>query len=84
MAEHRIMYVCSECAEGNPEGCGHYDRADLRVLPDGRWLCETCFDDTDQVERGVDLESEEFKNWGDFKMPPAYGPIDLVGGSTKP
>src|ERR1700677_2713311 len=37
----RIMYVCSECADNNPEGCGHYDRNDLRAMPDGRWLCES-------------------------------------------
>lgn len=73
---HRIMYVCSGCADGNPEGCGHYDRNDLRVLPDGRWLCEACFDDTDQVERGVDLESDEFKNWSDFPPPRAYAQVE--------
>jgi len=34
----RIMYVCSECVDDAPESCGHFDRKDLRVMPDGRWL----------------------------------------------
>lgn len=74
MAEHRIMYVCSECADGCPEGCGHYDRNDLRVLPDGRWLCQECFDDTDWRERGEDSDTDEPKYWDDFQVPPEYSP----------
>jgi hypothetical protein len=71
MSHQRIMYVCSDCADGNPEGCGHYDRCDLRVLPDGRWLCESCFDDTDQIERG-NHDEDAYKHWGDLPMPPEY------------
>ena len=41
----RIMYICEVCADNNPEGCGHLDRAEVRVLPDGRWLCDGCYDD---------------------------------------
>ena len=70
---HRIMYVCSDCADGYPEGCGHYDRNDLRALPDGRWLCETCFDETTQIERGNNDE-DEYKAWRDFPQPPEYEP----------
>lgn len=36
MTEQRIMYVCSECADNFPEACGHFDRNDLRVMPDGK------------------------------------------------
>jgi hypothetical protein len=75
VSEHRIMYVCTECADGYPEGCGHYDRSDLRLMPDGRWLCESCFDDTDQTERGNTTDDGEFMSWCDLPAPPAYGPL---------
>lgn len=64
MTDRHIMYVCTDCAEGNPEGCGHYDLNDLRVMPDGRWLCEICFDDADVAG-----------DWGDFPFPPEYRPV---------
>ena len=82
--EHRIMYICSECADGYPEGCGHYDRNDLRLMPDGRWLCEVCFDDTSHDERTTDPEADEFKNWSDMPAPPEYGPISTGAGATPP
>ena len=75
MAE-RIMYVCSECADGYPEGCGHFDRNDLRVMPDGRWLCEVCFDDTTQDERGGNADDDEFRVWSDLPPPRAYAPVE--------
>jgi len=74
VAERRIMYVCTECADGLPESCGYYDRDDLRVMPDGRWLCQQCFDDTDWKDRGEDPEAEDRKWWPDFPIPPEYAP----------
>jgi hypothetical protein len=81
---HRIMYVCTECADGYPEGCGHYDRNDLRLMPDGKWLCEACFDDTDQADRGNTTDEGEFMSWSDLLAPPAYGPLasDQCGGGA--
>lgn len=67
------MYVCSDCADGCPEECGHYDRDELRLLPDGRWLCDSCFDDTTQLERG-NADEDEYLHWGDFLAPPEYVP----------
>lgn len=69
--DRRIMYVCSECADGCPEACGHYDRNDLRVMPSGVWLCESCFDETDQIDRGGS-DDDEYKGWNDFPPPRAY------------
>ncbi|MGF6434361.1 hypothetical protein [Bradyrhizobium elkanii] len=66
MTKQRIMYVCSECAEGCPEACGHYDRTELRVMPDGAWLCESCFDNNDD---------NEFLSWGHL---PAPAEIDAI------
>ena len=57
-----IMYVCDECAIEYPENCGHHDRHDLRVMPDGSWLCDGCFDDA----RTADQE------WSALPLPPEY------------
>lgn len=43
--QEKIMYVCESCANNWPEGCGHFDRADVRVASDGRWLCYGCYED---------------------------------------
>lgn len=75
MIKQRIMYVCSECAEGCPEACGHYDRTELRVMPDGAWLCESCFDNNDD---------NEFLSWGHLPAPEEYRRIpDSAQGARK-
>lgn len=63
---HRIMYICTECEEHAPENCGHFDRTEVRVMPDGRWLCDGCYDD----ER-----SEDMPPFNSLPPAPAYGPI---------
>lgn len=62
----KIMYICEVCAEHDPESCGHFDRTEVRVAPDGRWLCDGCYDD----EAPSDAVA-----WGDLSAPPEYGPI---------
>lgn len=81
MTQQRIMYVCSECADSNPEGCGHYDEKDLRVLPGDRWLCEGCFDDTNQIERGNSNE-DKYLSWSDLPAPPRYAAVSSQDGAT--
>lgn len=66
MSDGKIMYVCELCADENPEICGHYDRNELRIMPDGKWVCEPCFDD------GSD--EDECSDWDSFPRPPEYGP----------
>lgn len=39
-----IMYVCQNCAENDPESCGHWNRNELRVTPDGEWMCDNCYE----------------------------------------
>lgn len=73
--ESRIMYVCSDCADNNPEGCGHFDRNNLRVLPDGKWLCERCFDELTPGDRGDSPDDDEYKKWNDFPPPREYAPL---------
>lgn len=41
VAYPKIMYCCEYCSEHNPEMCG-YDRRDIYVTNDGRWLCDGC------------------------------------------
>src|SRR5690606_39120397 len=43
VAYPKIMYCCEYCSERNPEICG-YDRRDIYVTNDGRWLCDGCLD----------------------------------------
>lgn len=73
-----IMYVCAYCAEHNPEGCGHYDANELRVVPDGTWLCEECFDEMDARGIGVTDDEAEKPLWLDLKPPPEHVPL-LMG-----
>ena len=75
MTERRIMYICGDCADNDPEGCGHFDRNDLRVMPDGKWLCEACFEDTTPSERGfMPNDDGEFdsRSWHDMPAPTEF------------
>lgn len=56
----RILYVCTDCHDSGEEICGFADRRDLRVMPDGRWLCENCL-----------MKLPNHKSKG-LKCPPAY------------
>ena len=79
----RIMYCCTVCADANPEMCGYFDRTNLRVMPDGDWLCDSCFDETTQADRGADPDGDGLC-WSDFSPPPEYGPLVLVGNAQEP
>lgn len=70
----RILYVCSQCDDdGNQEFCGHSETKTLRVLPDGRWVCDGCYDemDTDDVGLKDDQSKPPFLSW---PAPPEYVP----------
>lgn len=69
--QDKIMYVCGPCTDVAPESCGYFDRNELRVMPDGTWLCEGCFENGDLEDYGVKTE-DPF--WSDFKAPPEYTP----------
>ena len=65
-----IMYVCDSCYAWDAEKCGRFDRNDLRVLPNGEWLCEECFSESD-----LDLGEDKPKpDWNDLQAPPEYVP----------
>lgn len=65
----RIMYVCTGCADGAPEQCGRYDRTELRVMPDGRWLCDECYDSD------YDTPGDQRIPWSSLPPPPAYAAL---------
>ena len=71
MTKQRIMYCCDECIDNYPEHCGRFDRNDLRLMPDGRWLCESCFDDTTQADRG-NTDEDKYLSWSDLPPAPEY------------
>jgi hypothetical protein len=64
----KILYVCENCYDNNPEGCGYTDSSELRLMPDGRQICCHCFDDEPPVyPAGVDLEQDpEPIRWPDL------------------
>ena len=64
------MYICDPCAEAAPEMCGHYDIAELRVLPDGTTVCQDCYDDIVLEDYGVEDDAEGYKPlWATFSKP---------------
>jgi hypothetical protein len=75
MSNAKIMYCCTSCADNNPEMCGYFARDNLRVMADGSWLCDGCFDEMPLSERGAGPEDGDGKCWNDFPQPPEYGPL---------
>lgn len=65
----KIMYVCEPCYFGAPEDCGHFDRRDLRVQADGKWVCEACYDDP---------------AWTSLTPPPEYVPSAIEQPQAAP
>ena len=82
MPARRVMFCCESCADNYPEGCGYFNRDDLRVMPNGAWLCDGCFTDCDAYDYGFrerDEDGELVKpDWADLPAPPALVPADLV------
>ncbi len=75
----RIMYVCTICEEHAPEGCGRFDRTDLRIIPDGRWVCDDCFNEILESDERGDREIDggedvEWQAWRDLPIPPEHKP----------
>lgn len=66
MADPKIMYVCQPCYENAPEACGRFDRKELRVLPDGTWVCSECH------EHAEDLGLGSVPGWSKLLPPPAH------------
>jgi hypothetical protein len=68
----KIAYVCENCWENNSEASCHEDRKELRVCPDGQWMCDSCY------EYDPDHESDENRTpWHELPAPPEYKPAAL-------
>lgn len=88
-----MMYVCDSCFENASEACGHVDRDNLRVLPDGDWACEVCFYDMSPSDMGYDSDDGVKPAWRDLPLPPSEAEkhaklvsdmIDMSPWSAKP
>jgi len=66
-----IYYGCDECEEHNPEGyC--FLRDMVRVMPDGKWICENCYNDAPDwtyVDHPPTDDEVEQSRWASFPMP---------------
>lgn len=72
-----IFYQCDECANGGDGTC--YPHEDLRLMPNGDWVCDSCFADMapqDLKAYGVEIKDEDDPTrWNDYPAIPVYGPI---------
>lgn len=76
---HHIMYVCDVCQDNAPEQRGRDDRTDLRVMPDGTWCCDECYDDYacdiyPEIHKAR-MNDAEYPSWGSHPTPPMYVPV---------
>lgn len=80
-----ILYVCECCYDHSPDVAGHRDHKELRVMPNGQWLCEDCYWNMDTPDLtgtyGVepaaydaDGDVDEWPRWSGFSIPPEYVP----------
>jgi hypothetical protein len=77
-----IMYCCEVCAEQDAESCAYIKREEVRVMPDGVWLCEVCFDNgRNDIYREQQLADDDFvvPCWSDHSTAPECGPIKVRG-----
>lgn len=71
-----LYFECASCAENNlaDEGCA-WDRDQIRVAPDGTWVCEVCYDDAPRwtyADRPAAGDETEQPEWWELPMPPDY------------
>jgi NTP pyrophosphatase (non-canonical NTP hydrolase) len=66
----RIMYVCDICEDNEPEACGSFNPASLRIAPDGACLCKNCHDEAQNTGEG-----HSYPAWDDLSPVPVFLPI---------
>lgn len=72
--DHRVYFACECCEEHNPEGAVSV-REDTCVMPDGTWLCSSCYADCDKSAYGMvatDVDDFEFPRFDDMPHPAPY------------
>lgn len=73
--DHRVLFVCENCEEFNPDESPARSRDEIAVMPDGTWLCDECYDECEKPYYGLpdphnrdeNYEHPEFK---DMPRPP--------------
>lgn len=72
----RIFYICSDCYDADTETCGRNEPSDLRIMPNGRWLCDDCFGENDAYDIGVQYDADgeigHKPEWRSLPIPPTY------------
>ena len=79
MAERRvhpeIYYTCCNCHDHGEGTCYPHDM--VRLIPNGEWICEECFDAApawEYIERPADQEDPDPPRWIDLPPVPKYVP----------
>jgi hypothetical protein len=77
-----IYYTCDCCEMENSEGAC-YVREDVRLVLNGEWICQNCYDDAPDwtyVDRPLDPHDEEYDppRWRDLPMVPIHLPVTSV------
>lgn len=69
-----VYFMCQCCEEENPENAVCC-REDIGVMPDGTWLCDSCYSDCEKTAYGLianDVEDFEFPRFEDLPRPAPY------------
>jgi hypothetical protein len=81
--DRRVMFMCECCEENDPETSVSH-REDVAVMPDGTWLCSSCYEDCEKPYYGFiseDGDDFEYPRFEDLPRPPAT-PILPRGRAT--
>jgi hypothetical protein len=71
----RIWYECVNCMKEGDGNCHPHDQ--VRLLPNGDWICECCFDDAppwEYVDPPEGVEDPKPPRWRDLPPVPKYVP----------
>src|SRR5208282_669777 len=61
----KIAYVCGSCWENNSEASCYERREELRITPNGEWMCDCCYEyDPDKDQNAI--------AWDKLPLPPEY------------
>lgn len=71
----RIYYECVECMNEGDGTCYHHN--EVRLLPSGDWICESCYENAGQWsyrDKPADWPDDQDDRWHDLPPVPKYAP----------
>lgn len=77
--DRRVLFMCQCCEEDEPDGAV-CRREDIAVMPDGTWLCDSCYADCEKTAYGLipsAVEDFEFPGFEDLPRPAPYAETSL-------